>query len=106
MLALADDAALARLVIAATAIPVVHVYASKLSDRGRGHARPASNGLRTHGILPTKDHRRRYSMPPLRRPRRGPEPDRPDDARSNCSPRLTTAASSRCWSTDTQRLTT
>ena len=34
MLALADDAALARLVIAATAIPFVQVYpASKLSDR-------------------------------------------------------------------------
>jgi len=58
MLALADDAALGRLVIAGTAIPGVH-------------------GLRTPDILkaPTK-HRRRYSMPQLRRPRRGPKPDR------------------------------
>jgi len=45
MLALADDAALARLVIAAR--NAVHVYRlNELSDRaGRGHARAASNGL-------------------------------------------------------------
>jgi len=70
MLALADDAALARLMIAAS--------------RGRGHARAASNGLRTPDILgaPTK-HCRHYSMPHPRRRRHGP-PARP--------PRLATAA--------------
>ena len=58
MLALADDAALAHLVIAATAIPGVH-------------------GLRTPEILtaPTKHHRP-YSMPPPRRRRLGSKPDR------------------------------
>jgi hypothetical protein len=71
---LASVDALARLVIAATAIPAMHVYRLELSDRGRGHARPASNGLRTPDILsaPTK-HRRHYSMP---HPRRRPKPDR------------------------------
>jgi hypothetical protein len=44
---------------------------------GQGHARAASNGLRTPDILraPTK-HRRQYSMPPLRRRRHGLQPDR------------------------------
>jgi hypothetical protein len=50
----------------------VHVYRlDELSDRaGRGHARAASNGLRTPDILraPTK-HRRHYSMPQPRRRR-------------------------------------
>jgi hypothetical protein len=50
MLALADDAALARLVIAAAQ------RRARLppSKRGRGRARAASNGLWTHGILPAK----------------------------------------------------
>jgi hypothetical protein len=66
MLALAEDAALARLMIAP---PDVRVFRS----RGRGHARAASNGLRTPDILetPTK-HRRHYSMPQPRRHRHGP----------------------------------
>src|SRR5215831_10005585 len=51
MLALADDAALARLVIAA-AQRRSPLPASKLSEsRGRGHARAASNGLPTPDIL-------------------------------------------------------
>ena len=57
----------------------MHVYRlDELSDRAvEGHARAASNGPRTPDILraPTK-HRRRYSMPPLRRPRHGLQPDR------------------------------
>jgi hypothetical protein len=54
MLVLADDAALARLVIAAAQRRATSTV-SKLSDRaGRGHTRAASNGLLTHGILPTK----------------------------------------------------
>ena len=42
-----------------------------------GHARAASNGLRTPDILraPTK-HRRHCSMPQPRRRRHGPQPDR------------------------------
>jgi len=45
-------------------------------SRGRGHARVASNGLRTPDILrtPTK-HRRHCSMPQPRRRRHGPQPD-------------------------------
>jgi len=45
--------------------------------RDRGHARAASNGLRTPDILeaPTK-HRRHLSMPQPRRRRHGPQPDR------------------------------
>jgi hypothetical protein len=68
MLALADDAALARLVIAArrTTFP----------SRGRWHARAASNDLRTPDILraPTT-HRHRCSTAPLRHRRHGPNPD-------------------------------
>ena len=76
MLALADDAALARLVIAATQRPA-RLPPRAFRSRGRGHARAASNGPRTPDILeaPTK-HRRRYSMPEPRRRRHGPQPDR------------------------------
>src|SRR5262245_43273093 len=76
MLALADDAALARLVIAA-AQRRARLPPQAFRSRGRGHARAASNCLGTLDILraPTK-HRRHHSMPPLRRPHRGPKPDR------------------------------
>ena len=60
MLALADDAALARLMIAAS--------------RGRGHARAASNGLWTPDILRAPTKHRRPTMPQPRRYRRGPTP--------------------------------
>src|SRR5262245_32709426 len=62
MLALADDAALARLVIAAIAIP--------------GRARlQLSDGTPDILKAPTK-YRRRHSMPHPHRRRHGPEPDR------------------------------
>jgi hypothetical protein len=51
MLAFADDAALARLVIAAGVAPL-HIYRLEaFRSRDRGHARAASNGLRTTDIL-------------------------------------------------------
>jgi hypothetical protein len=77
MLAFADDAALARLVIAAAQRRARLPSRRASRSRGRGHARAASNGLRTPDIVraPTK-HRRHYSMPLPRRHRHGPQPDR------------------------------
>jgi hypothetical protein len=66
MLTLADDAALARLVIAATAIPAVLVYRPRSAVEGMPvRPRMAPGRLISLGA-PTK-HRRRYFMPPLRR---------------------------------------
>jgi len=76
MLALADDAALARLVIAAA--QAVHVYRlDELSNRaGRGHASAASNGLLTNGFC-------RPSPPPqlLHAPTSPPSPSPQPDRR-------------------------
>jgi hypothetical protein len=68
MLAFADDAALAPLVIAAAQRRARLPPRRAFRSRGRGHARAASNGLRTPDILgaPTKYHRR-YPMPQPRR---------------------------------------
>jgi len=76
MLALADDAALARLVIAAIAIPG-RATSTAFRWRGGGLARTASNSLRTPDILkaPTK-YRHRHSMSHPHRRRHGPVPDR------------------------------
>jgi len=72
MLVFADDAALARLVIAATQRRA-HVYRLEaFRSRGRGHARAASTCYPADQV----HHRRRYSMPHFAAPRRGPKPDR------------------------------
>jgi hypothetical protein len=77
MLAFADDAALARLVIAAGVTPL-HIYRLEaFRSRGRG-ACPCGLERSPDAWYPADQvhHRRHYSMPPLRRPRRGPKPDR------------------------------
>src|SRR5262249_55488447 len=74
-LALADDAALACLMIAA-AQHRARLPSRAFQSRGRGHARAASNDLRTPDILraPTT-HRYRCSMAPRRHRRHGPNPE-------------------------------
>jgi hypothetical protein len=85
MLALADDAALARLVIAAIAIPRrahsrwLHDIASRIDPpRSRRAACPRGLERSPDAWYPADQvhHRRRSSMPPLRRRRHGPQPDR------------------------------
>jgi hypothetical protein len=68
----------------------MHVFGLDFSYRAvEGHARAASNGLRTPDILRAPTEHRHYSMPQPRR-RRHPRPDR--RARSNCSRHAATAA--------------
>src|SRR5215831_6601136 len=84
MLAFAD-AALARMVIAPGRV---------FLSRGRGHARAASHGLLTHGILPTKSTT--IAATPCPSPAAvATAPSPTAAARSNCSPPAATAASRR-----------
>ena len=77
MLALADDAALARLVIVAAQRRARLPFLESFPIARSRHARAASNCLWTPDIFgaPTK-HRRHYSMPQPRRRRHGPRPNR------------------------------
>jgi len=85
MLALADDAALARVVGVALATPRTFT-AFELSDRAvESMPRPASNGPRTPDILRAPPSRR--ATTPCPSPPKSPRPPaRPPAARSNCPP--------------------
>jgi len=86
MLAFAD-AALARMVIAPGRV---------FLSRGRGHARAASHGLLTHGILPTKSTTIAATpCPHFAALVAAPSPIAV--AHSNCSPLPATAAPRRCY---------
>jgi hypothetical protein len=75
----------------------VHVYRLEaFRSRGRGHARAASNGLLTHGILPAKSTTAAAApCPHFAALVAAPSPTAA--ARSSCPPRLMTAAPRRCY---------